>query len=323
MLKKAISPGRTETEFTYDALGRRTAKIHQGKITRFIWDGDVPLHEWQYDLEYRPEPIVDDIGTLRYEQLEPVDLKGLVTWVFEDGTYIPNAKIKGDKHYSIVCDYLGTPVEAYDEEGERVWQCELDIYGNVRKLVGDRSLIPLRFQGQYEDEETGLYYNRFRYYSASSGTYISQDPIGLLGNNPNLYAYTIDSNVWIDPFGLNVQTGKGRTSVKYSGIKDGKPYHGFASAPTDDGLSGQDIVARRYSSNFDEFDVAPEVDYVGKDEIGKQTARGLEQRGFEKDGGLKGTSNKQNPVGPNNANRQKYLDAADAHQKSKVKASCN
>ena len=49
----------------------------------------------------------------------------------------------------------------------------------------------------------------------------------------------------------------------------------------------------------------------------------LEQRGFEADGGLKGTANKQNPVGPNNQNRQKYLDAADKHQKSKVKASCS
>jgi RHS repeat-associated protein len=57
--------------------------------------------------------------------------------------------------------------------------------------------------GQYEDIETGLYYNRFRYYSPDSGTYISQDPIGLSGNNPNLYAYTHDSNSQIDPFGLS------------------------------------------------------------------------------------------------------------------------
>ncbi|WP_262885492.1 RHS repeat-associated core domain-containing protein [Tenacibaculum maritimum] len=61
---------------------------------------------------------------------------------------------------------------------------------------------PFRYQGQYEDVETGLYYNRFRYYSPDSGTYISKDPIGLLGNNPNLYAYVHDVNSWVDPFGL-------------------------------------------------------------------------------------------------------------------------
>ena len=32
--------------------------------------------------------------------------------------------------------------------------------------------------------------------------YISQDPIGLGGNNPNFYAYTRDSNTWVDILGL-------------------------------------------------------------------------------------------------------------------------
>ncbi|CAA0263115.1 RHS repeat-associated core domain-containing protein [Tenacibaculum maritimum] len=65
------------------------------------------------------------------------------------------------------------------------------------------SNTPFRYQGQYEDIETGLYYNRFRYYSPDTGTYISQDPIGLLGNNPNFYAYVHDVNSWVDVFGLD------------------------------------------------------------------------------------------------------------------------
>ncbi|MGG6229992.1 RHS repeat-associated core domain-containing protein [Tenacibaculum sp. SDUM215027] len=62
--------------------------------------------------------------------------------------------------------------------------------------------MPFRYQGQYEDEETGLYYNRFRYYSPESGTYISQDPIGLAGGMPNMYAYVYDTNTQLDPLGL-------------------------------------------------------------------------------------------------------------------------
>ena len=61
---------------------------------------------------------------------------------------------------------------------------------------------PFRYQGQYEDEETGLYYNRFRYYDPSTGAYISQDPIGLAGGNPTLYGYVSDTNSWVDTLGL-------------------------------------------------------------------------------------------------------------------------
>ena len=61
---------------------------------------------------------------------------------------------------------------------------------------------PFRYQGQYEDSETGLYYNRFRYYSPETGTYISQDPISIAGGL-NVYAYVHDPNSWVDIFGLS------------------------------------------------------------------------------------------------------------------------
>ena len=98
-------------------------------------------------------------------------------------------------NYTIVQDYLGTPIQALDSKGEVVWDCILDIYGDVLELRGKRNFIPFRFQGQYEDGETGLYYNRFRYYSPHTGNYISQDPIGLTGGNPTLYGYVRDSNI--------------------------------------------------------------------------------------------------------------------------------
>jgi RHS repeat-associated protein len=91
----------------------------------------------------------------------------------------------------------------YDEKGQAVWEAHLDIYGKVRTFAG-RSLsdCPFRYQGQYEDAETGLYYNRFRYYSPEEGMYLSKDPIGLAGNNPTLYGYVKDVNNVVDIFGL-------------------------------------------------------------------------------------------------------------------------
>ena len=60
----------------------------------------------------------------------------------------------------------------------------------------------MRYPGQYAEEETGLYYNRFRYYDAEVGNYVSQDPIGLAGGNPTLYGYVGDPNSEFDPLGL-------------------------------------------------------------------------------------------------------------------------
>ncbi|MFL0121098.1 RHS repeat-associated core domain-containing protein [Tenacibaculum maritimum] len=97
--------------------------------------------------------------------------------------------------------YKSIPIQAYDARGNIVWECELDIYGKVRNLHGEKTFIPFRYQGQYEDIETGLYYNRFRYYSPDTGTYISKDPIGLAGDMPNMYSYVSDCNIWVDPFG--------------------------------------------------------------------------------------------------------------------------
>ena len=89
-----------------------------------------------------------------------------------------------------------------------MWVRELDLYGNA--IADDSTFIPFLYQGQYYDEEIGLAYNRFRYYSPESGTYISQDPIRLAGNNPNFYGYTFDSNTEVDIWGLDCDVAKTR-----------------------------------------------------------------------------------------------------------------
>ena len=127
-------------------------------------------------------------------------------------------------------DHLGTPRELSDEDGGIVWQATYKAWGNTLKVEAARpatlqnqellaqtarraeakndlnaELQPieqnLRFQGQYFDEETGLHYNRFRYYDPDVGRFVSQDPIKLAGGD-NLYGYAPNPMVWLDPFGL-------------------------------------------------------------------------------------------------------------------------
>jgi RHS repeat-associated protein len=83
--------------------------------------------------------------------------------------------------------------------GETLWEAEPDDWGAVTRQMWGKQ--PLRFQGQYFDEESGFYYNRWRYYDPKQGRYITQDPIGLAGGL-NGYVYPMDPVGWVDPLGL-------------------------------------------------------------------------------------------------------------------------
>ena len=141
MMSKVIKPDQTEFTYKYDSLGRWIEKRSDEKNMQFVWDGNTILHEYcSHD---------DSVG---------LENDNLVTRVFSNG-FVPLAKITSEGNYSIISDYLGTPVEAYDEQGNQVWSAELDIYGRVKECIGEENFIPFRYQGQYEDVEIGLYYN--------------------------------------------------------------------------------------------------------------------------------------------------------------------
>ena len=201
MLKEVRLPYGKTVRFEHDALGRRTAKLFNGHVFRYLWDGNVMVQEWQYEEKDRPQHSIDEFGRIRMQSEEPVE--NLVTWVYEEGSYVPVAKIQNGERYTIISDYMGRPVEAYNSYGNVVWQADYDVYGDLRNIKGIRDFIPFRQLGQYEDDETRLYYNRFRYYDPRIGNYISQDPIRLAGNNPTLYGYVGDLNKYVDVWGLS------------------------------------------------------------------------------------------------------------------------
>ncbi len=242
MLKQVIRPDGDKVTFTYDALGRRISKTHRGKTTRWVWDGNVPLHEW-IEVAHQPardkEPLGPSSsshegrikirrrneklttspahapppkgsGEASVSQIEEyptadwqLPTEGLTTWLFEPDSFAPLAKLKDKKQFAIITDHLGTPTSMYGEAGDKVWEMDLSIYGDVRIVEGWENYCPFRYPGQYEDEEIGLYYNRFRYYDPEAGCYLRQDPLGVWGNNSTSYSYVDDTTTWVDYYGLN------------------------------------------------------------------------------------------------------------------------
>ena len=104
------------------------------------------------------------------------------------------------RHYH--CDHLGTPIALTDEQQNIVWAARLDPWGNIEQEFNPHDIEQsIRLPGQHHDKETGLYYNRHRYYDPSIGAYVNQDPIGFDGG-ANGYVYPKDPLAWIDPWGL-------------------------------------------------------------------------------------------------------------------------
>jgi RHS repeat-associated protein len=169
---KSDAVGGGGEDYLHDArgrLGRRVAKRTADRTTKWLWNGNVPVHEWVEGAQGAAAEGGDE----------------LTTWLFEPESFAPMAKVvrRGatTKAYSIVSDYLGTPREMVDEAGKVAWKAQLDVYGVAKVEEGSAADCPWRWPGQYEDEETGLYYNRFRYYDPQRGGYLSQDPIRLGG----------------------------------------------------------------------------------------------------------------------------------------------
>ncbi|MCK6587428.1 MAG: DUF6531 domain-containing protein [Polyangiaceae bacterium] len=174
-LREVERPDGEKVSFAYDALGRRLWKRAGARKTTWVWDGDTPLHELSSS-------------------------EGTVTWIFEPEALTPIGKKQDGRHFWFVNDHLGAPLKAYDERGDVAWEGLIDSYGRA-KVTSASTTCPWRWPGQYEDEETGLHYNRFRYYDPDAGQYIRRDPVGLRGGL-NEFAYPANPLRISDPLGL-------------------------------------------------------------------------------------------------------------------------
>ncbi|MFN4043859.1 RHS repeat-associated core domain-containing protein [Limnobacter sp.] len=181
------------TRYAYDALGRRISKTSEHgaqqstiSTTTFYWNGDVLLGE-----------INEGVSNTSSDG----STKPSRTYLFEPFNFKPLALVQHRQVYHYHTDHIGTPREITNAKAEVVWSSTFKTYGALALAHVNEVDNPLRFQGQYYDEETGLHYNRHRYYDPNSGQFTTQDPIGLLGGM-NAYQYAPNPMTWVDPWGL-------------------------------------------------------------------------------------------------------------------------
>ena len=199
-----ISLNGREWRADYDALGRRTRKSWSGQTTEYYWDYDRLSAEVRGDGSVRVYVYADERALtpflyIDYAGLDAEPENGLVRYLFTN--------------------HLGAPERIEDESGKAIWQGEVSPYGAVHVEFGRRDEINIRFPGHYYDVETGLHYNRFRYYDPALGRYLQSDPLGIAGGS-NLYAYLANPLTDVDILGLK---GKGKGSA--GGCNDGEPEH--------------------------------------------------------------------------------------------------
>ena len=143
-------------------------------------------------------------------------------------TILPHGRPFKPSPHHYYNDHLGTSNELTDHQDEVVWYADYESRGNTAKVewheqvidnlkVSRDELQPIRFQGQHFDEETGLHYNRFRYFDPDMGMFTTRDTIGLMGGS-NVFQYAPNPIGWIDPFWLSGVDGSGRpiSSPHYS-----------------------------------------------------------------------------------------------------------
>ena len=207
-LVRLETPDGAVWAYAYDPLGRRIRRLKLVAGAKDENRGTPPgggfAYQWDGDQIVAEAPIYAD-GTVAWDRAE--------AWVYEPGSFCPLAKLQGEDLYYVVTDHIGTPRELISEDGTRTaWRARLGLWGETealtRRAANDNTApdCPIRFQGQWFDEESGLHYNRFRYYDPEAGQYLSPDPIGLAGGS-RPQAYVADTVSSVDPLGLNTCGG--------------------------------------------------------------------------------------------------------------------
>ena len=174
----SINGTEITASFQYDAFGRRVSKTVNGTTTEFLYDG---LN------------VVQEVSG-------GAPTASLLTGLGVDEYYTRTA---ANGSQILLVDALGSTVGVLDANGVLQTEYAYEPFG-ATTATGRASTNPFQYIGR-ENDATGLYNCRARYYSPGLRRFISEDPIGFAGGDINLYAYALSSPTnFTDPLGLTV-----------------------------------------------------------------------------------------------------------------------
>ncbi len=200
-------------QYGYDALNRRAWRKSEHGTTSYLWHNDVLLGEQHPDGQWQ--------------------------WYIRDPqTDAPLFTLVNGEAYYYELDWRGMPVRLWDPKGKRVWQANADAWGKCQPEGEVHQ--PIRLPGQFEDELSGLYNNRFRDYDPKTGRYLTPDPLGIKGGL-NSYRYTPNPVDYIDPLGLSAC---GKDSVDADAAGDGELAPIDDNVPTMQEIAGHETLDR-------------------------------------------------------------------------------
>mgnify|MGYP002308541121 FL=1 len=194
-------------EYRHDASGRRTEKRCDRKKIRFtyLWDGDsiAEIREYRDDKLYSVRHLVFngfELISQQFSRVRQAHPSVAPQWVTRTN--------------HAVSDLTGRPLMLFNSEGKTVWRPgQTSLWGLALSLPADTGYPDPRgeldaeadpgllYAGQWQDAESGLCYNRFRYYEPETGMYLVSDPLGLLGGEQT-YRYVPNPSGYVDPLGL-------------------------------------------------------------------------------------------------------------------------
>jgi RHS repeat-associated protein len=170
-----ISKTGFTASFTYDSFGRRTGRTVNSVVTNYVYDGLNPVQE-------------KNGATVTANLLTGLGIDEFFTRT--DGVGVR----------SLLPDALGSTVALGDGTGTLQTQYTYEPFG-VTTQTGSASTSSYKYTGR-EDDGSGLYYYRARYYSPRLQRFIAEDPIGFSGGDTNLYGYVRGNPLnWRDPRG--------------------------------------------------------------------------------------------------------------------------
>lgn len=207
--------GTQATRYGYDPAGRRVFKRSPTHTTWFFWDGNALLGELVESHEAARTPVtaqpasalrlVASVRRPQGGQNANARYRHAREYVCYPYTFVPLALMERDGddtrtlYYHV--DPNGCPTRITTEEGHTAWSASYEAGGAIAALHQEEISNPLRYQGQYFDAETGLHYNRYRYFDPNCGQFVSQDPLRLRAGE-NLTRYAENPILGIDPLGL-------------------------------------------------------------------------------------------------------------------------